>query len=108
VKIISYSFKAAFKSMMMEKWVNFLTVLSISIGLSIICTFVMLSFNMDSALKRWARSFGVIVYLNENINEKREAALKKHFMRDADILEVNYISKEQALEDVRKTLGATP
>ena len=105
MKIISYSFKTALKSIMMEKWVNFLTVLSISIGLSIICTFVMLSFNMDSALKRWARSFGVIVYLNENINEKREAALNKYFMQDADILEVNYISKEQALEDVRKTLG---
>ncbi len=105
MKIISYSLKAAFKSMMMEKWVNFLTVLSISIGLSIICTFVMISLNMDSALKRWARSFGVIVYLNENINEKREEALKKYFMQDADILEVNYISKEQALEDVRKTLG---
>ncbi|MEN8263302.1 MAG: permease-like cell division protein FtsX [Nitrospirota bacterium] len=105
MKTIWHSLHTAFKTIWLEKSVHLLAVLSISIGLSIICAFTMITFNMDSALKRWSRSFGVVVYLNEQISKERETSLKNRFLQDPDISEVKYISKEQALQDVRKTLG---
>jgi cell division transport system permease protein len=47
----------------------------------------------------------VIVYLDENIAGEEETVLKNNFMKDPDIEEVEYISKEQALNEVRNILG---
>lgn len=106
IEILRYSLKTAFKSIGHEKWINFLTILSVSIGLTCLCSFIIINSNMNSTLQRWAKSFGMIVYLNENITTEVEDTLKKYFLRDADIEEVKYISKEQAFEEIKKTLGS--
>jgi len=105
LNIIRYSFQNALKSIWREKWINLLTVLSVSIGLSLFCAFIMVSLNMDSVLKRWGKSFGVVVYLSNGTNSEREDSLKKYFSQDPEISDVKYISKEQALKEVRQTLG---
>lgn len=105
MRILRYSLKAALKNIWMEKWINLLTVLSISIGLSIFCVFMMLSLNFDSAVKHWAKSFGIVVYLDKDISREREKALENIFLKDEDISGVEYVSKDQALEEVRKALG---
>jgi len=61
---------------------------------------------MNSALQRWAKSFGVVVYLNEDINKEGEDKLKNHFLQDTDIEAVNFISKERSYEEIKKTLGS--
>ena len=106
MKIFRFSFKTALKNIWLEKWINLLTVLSISIGLSIFYSFVTINLNLESVLKEWSKSFGIIVYLDENTAGEEEAVLKNNFMKDPDILAVEYISKEQALNEVRNILGA--
>ncbi len=105
MKLFRYSFQTVFQSLWREKWINFLTILSISIGLSIVTSFIMITTNMDSVLQRWAKNFGVIVYLDEHIDKADEAALKAAFSKDPDILNTKYISKDQALVELRRTLG---
>jgi cell division transport system permease protein len=61
---------------------------------------------MDSAILRWSKSFGIIVYLDDGLSEEREKKLNKYFQQDPDISEVNHITKEQALKNVRKALGS--
>gem|GEM_PF-89034 len=106
LEITKYSFKTALKSLRLEKWINLLTILSVSIGLTIFCAFIIINSNMSSALQRWAKSFGVVVYLNEDINKEGEDKLKNHFLQDTDIEAVNYISKERSYEEIKKTLGS--
>lgn len=106
MKIFQYSFQTVFKSLWREKWINLLAILSISIGLSLVTTFIMLTFSMDSVIQRWAKNFGLVVYLNENISNKDEAKLKDLFSKDIDISEVKFISREYALQELRNTLGA--
>lgn len=105
MKAIIYSFQSVFRSLWREKWINLLTVLSISIGLSLLTAFIMLTLNMDSVIQRWAKNFGLVVYLNENASAEEEAALKDRFSQDTDITEVKYISKELAIKELRATLG---
>ncbi len=105
MKILRYFLQTALHSIWHEKWINFLTILSISIGLSIFCAFVMITLNMDSVLKRLSKSFGMVVYLEYDVSKEREEMLKQNFQKDTDILEVTYISKEQALREVQQTLG---
>ncbi len=100
-----YAVQTALKSLWHEKWINLLAVLSISIGLLIVSAFVTITQNLDSVLKRWSRDFGLIVYLNEGINRETEDSLKDFFRHDAYISEVKYISKDQALRELRQMLG---
>ena len=106
MNFIRYVFRSAFKSIWVEKWFNLLAILAISIGLFILCAFVMFTMNMDFAVQRWSKSFGVIVYLNDGLNEKEVNTLRHQFQKDPAIVEVNHISKDQALENVRKALGS--
>lgn len=106
MNFIRYVFRSAFKSIWVEKWFNLLAILAISIGLFILCAFVMFTMNMDFAVQRWSKSFGVIVYLNDGLNEEEVNKLRHQFQKDPAIVEVNHISKDQALENVRKALGS--
>jgi cell division transport system permease protein len=60
---------------------------------------------MDSALQRWSKNFGMVVYLNDTIDKQRQDELNAYFLKDKDISDVNFISKEQALNEVKKALG---
>jgi cell division transport system permease protein len=106
VNVLRYSFKTAFKSIWAEKGFNLLAVFSISIGLFILCAFSMFTLSMDFAIQRWSKSFGIIVYLNDGLSGEVEKKLDAHFHQDPDITEMTFISKEQALENVRKALGS--
>ncbi len=106
MRIFGYCIQAAFKSIWREKWINLLTILSISIGLLLLCVFVIFTSNMDSVLQRWSKSFGIVVYLKNDIGKAGEDALSRIFQQDNDISQVQYISNEQALEEVRNALGS--
>lgn len=103
---LRYALRSAFKSIWLEKWFNLIAISAISIGLFILCAFVMLTVNMDSAIQRWSKSFGIIVYLSDGLSREEEEKAGDKFRQDPDISEVNYISKETALENVRTALGS--
>jgi cell division transport system permease protein len=105
MRIFLYSVETALKSLWHEKWINLLTVLSISIGLLIISAFYTITQNLDSVLKRWSRDFGLVVYLNDGLSAEAENTLKAFFQHDPDIADIKYISKEEALLELRQTLG---
>jgi len=105
MRIFLYSVETALKSLWHEKWINLLTILSISIGLLIISAFVTITQNLDSVLKRWSKDFGLVVYLNDGLSKETEDTLKAFFQHDPDIAEIRYISKDQALNELRQTLG---
>jgi cell division transport system permease protein len=100
-----YYFQTAIKNIWTEKWINSLTILSISIGMLILCTFGMITFNLDSVLKTWSKGFGIVIYLDEKITKADESGLQAQLLKDKDFLEVKFVSKDQALSDVRQTLG---
>ncbi|MBI5407732.1 MAG: ABC transporter permease [Nitrospirae bacterium] len=100
-----YSLQTALKSLWHEKWINLLTVLSVGVGLLILSLFITISLNIDSSLKRWSKNFGLVVYLDEGLTGEAEETLKQFFLKDPDFSEVKYVSKEQALQELRRMLG---
>ncbi len=100
-----YCLETAVKNLLREKWINILTVLTISVGLLIFGTFVLITVNMDSAIKRWSKGFGLVVYLEDNLNKDAENLLSEYFHNDSDVVNVKYISKDTAFKELEKTLG---
>ncbi len=105
MKILRYFLGTAFRSIWMEKWINLLTILSISIGLSILCSFLMITFNIDSFMQRWSSSFGLVVYLENEITDEKKQELETYFQQDSEIADIRYISNTEALDEVKASLG---
>lgn len=105
MRVFLYSLQTAIKNLWREKWINILTMLTIAVGLLILGTFVLITLNMDSALKRWSKGFGLVVYLEENLSIDEEGLLKEYFQNDPHVIEIKYISKDSALKEFKQTLG---
>lgn len=106
MKTLSFLFQTAAENFWREKWINALTVLTIAVGLFIISTFALIILNVDVTLKQWSKGFGLVVYLNDSLTAEEEGIIKKYLKQDTDILEINYISKDQALKELKQSLGA--
>jgi cell division transport system permease protein len=61
--------------------------------------------NVDAVLKRWSKNFGLVVYLEEKVTKETENSLHNFFQKDPDIIEVKYISKEEAFNKLQHILG---
>jgi cell division transport system permease protein len=105
LRVLEYSLQTAFKSLWHEKWINILTILSISISLLILTAFAVITLNVESVLRHWSKSFGLVVYLDDGLNKEAEDTLKAFFEKDSAIVEVKYISKDNAVEELRQILG---
>ncbi|UCH81672.1 MAG: ABC transporter permease [Nitrospiraceae bacterium] len=103
---LKYFLGTAFKSIWLEKWINLLTILSISIGLSILCLFLLITFNVESFMKQWTSSFGLVVYLDDHITYEETLHLEAQFKQDKDVLSVSYTSNVEALDEIKASLGA--
>lgn len=106
MRIFIYSINSALKNLWRERWINFLTVISISVGLLILSSFLTITLNVDSVMKRWSMGFGMVVYLQDDISRETQASLEKLLSEDSGVLEVNYISKDEAMETLRDLLGS--
>lgn len=105
MNILKYFLGTAFRSIWLEKWINLLSILSISIGLSILCSFLLITFNIDSFMQRWSSSFGLVVYLDEEISNEKTQGLEAYFQQDNYISNIKYVSNVEALDEVRASLG---
>jgi cell division transport system permease protein len=104
LRILIYSFQTALKNLWHARWINFLTVISISVGLLLLSAYLLITFNVDSVINRWSRGFGMVVYLQENIGSEEEEHLKTLLLQDKEILDVKYISNVEALDTLREVL----
>jgi cell division transport system permease protein len=105
MRVLFYSIQSALKNLWAEKWINLLTTFSVGIGLLILSAFVTVTLNMDSVLKKWGRSFGIVVYLDDSISAEATGTVREIFKQDPDVLEVIYISEDEALKELRSILG---
>jgi len=104
LRILIYSFQTALKNLWHARWINFLTVISISVGLLLLSAYLLITFNVDSVINRWSKGFGMVVYLQENIGSEEEEHLKTILLQDKEILDVKYISNVEALDTLREVL----
>lgn len=79
--------------------------MTVAVGLLLLGTFVLISLNMDSALKRWSRGFGLIVYLDDGISSNEVGTLRDLLQKDPDVTGITYVSQATAIRELRQTLG---
>lgn len=102
--IAPYAFKLAIQSLLKEKWINLLSVLTIAAGLLIISISFFALYNIDIATKNLPEKFSMNVYLDNNLQRDRIDPIMDSFRKNKTVLSVKYISRDEALKELKSSL----
>lgn len=99
-----YTIRAAFQSLYHERWINLLSMLSMATGLLIIAVALISLYNIDLFSKKLPERFSLVAYLKDDLSVADKdniiSAIKKNDM----VKGVRYISKDDALRELRSSL----
>jgi len=101
---ITYSIKTAFKSLIDEKWINLLCVLTVASSLIIIILMGLFLFNIERLADKLHERYGMVVFLDERLTENEIRSLLSTLQSREEVSSVRYISKESAMKELKEHL----
>ncbi len=99
-----YSFKVAIRSLWFYRWINLLSILSIATGLFIFGVVLFSLYNIEQATHRAPEKFTITVFLKDRAKESEIQSLVNRLSDEKLISRVKYISKEEALRELKESL----
>ena len=99
-----YSLKIALQSLWHEKWINILSMLTIAMGLLVITLMVSTVYNVNLFARKLPERFFVVAYLGDRVNEKQAQDIITSLAERSGIEKVKYVSKAEALKELRASL----
>ncbi len=105
IRLWPYFLNQAFANIMNNRLVHFITLGTTAASLIILGLFLLIFFNLNIWLEGWGKSLTLSVYLDDAIeNEKRES-VRSYIAGLPNASVDRFISKDGALEELRKLLG---
>lgn len=101
---MQYAVKAAFQSLYREKWINLLSILSMATGLLIIAISLISLYNIDLFSKKLPEKFSMVAYLKDDLPAADKDNIVSTIKRNNIVKGVRYISKDEALRELRSSL----
>jgi cell division transport system permease protein len=99
-----YSLRIALQSLWHEKWINFLSMLTIAMGLLVITLMVSTIYNINLFARKLPERFFVVAYLGDRVNEQQAQDIVTSLKERSGIEKVKYVSKADALKELRTSL----
>jgi cell division transport system permease protein len=99
-----YSIKLGLKSLWRERWINILSILTIGVGFFVLSVVALLLLNLELASRRLPEKFTITVFLEDEISQRGILRIRKMIERATVVEKVDFISKEEAFEDLKKSL----
>lgn len=96
------TFKEGFDNFYRNGWLSFATVSVLGISLYLISVTLILGVSANMVLKNIQDKINVSIYFNSDIEENRILEIKNQLIGYKEIKNVEYISKEVALEEFKK------
>ena len=106
IKSLAYSFKEGIKQLFRSKVMTLVSLISISAMLLILGLFFFLSVNVNYMSDKIQDEFNTIeVFLEDDMSESAAMSLASELAKLHEIEKVDYISKDQAMEEFREEWG---
>jgi len=99
-----YVFTLALHSMIREKWINLLSILTIASGLLIISLALFSVYNIEAATRSLPEKFSMLLYLDKDIQKDKIESVAGSMRRNGAVLSVRFIPKEEALRELKAVL----
>jgi cell division transport system permease protein len=98
---IPYAFKFAIHSMLREKWINLLSILTIGAGLLVISLALFSVYSIDSFTRKLPEKFSMILYLDDSLPKDKVEQLMNSLKTKSIVTSAKYISKENAIKELK-------
>jgi cell division transport system permease protein len=102
-----YPFKLAGLSLMREKWINLLSVVTLGAGLLITTITLLAVYNVNVATKILPEKFSVMLYLRDNLSKTQVENIIAGAKKEYAVERITFIPKDKALRELRETLKDT-
>jgi cell division transport system permease protein len=99
-----YPLKVALSGLWREKWINLLSALTIGTGLFLITFALFFFFNVQKVVSALPDRFSVTVFLDDGVDEDRSREIISQVKKNRSVKKVTYISKEEAIEELRTAM----
>ncbi len=99
--VVGYSFAEALISLGRSGRSALVSIGTIAIAFATLAGFLLISVNVQGVLDRWLQAAEMSVYLHDTISEADRAALEQFLRAQPAVAEVEYVSRERALERFR-------
>lgn len=100
-----YFFKTAFTNIVNNRLVHVISIGTIAISMLLLGFFLLLSVNINSWLQDWGKDLSMSVYLEDEINNEMKKEIESAILSLKGSKIKGFISKEQALINLRNSLG---
>jgi cell division transport system permease protein len=100
----SYSTSTALQSLMREKWINMLSSITVAASLLVSAVAIISVYNFEIFTQALPERFTMVVYLQDKIEQQDIQKLTDSLSSKPYVAGTKYISKEQALAEMKRVL----
>jgi cell division transport system permease protein len=98
---VPYAFRLALQSILHEKWINLLSILTIASGLLIAAVTALSLYNINATMKRLPEKVSMMLYLKDNLSREKIEHIMDTVKKKTSVDIVKYISKDEALRELK-------
>lgn len=104
---LPYSFRVAISSLLHEKWINFLSMITMAVGLLFTAITLLTVYNIDLMTKKLPEKFSIMLYVKDTMAREEIFTLIEKIRQDPSVDKVLFIPKEDAFRELKATLRNT-
>lgn len=101
---MTYSIRLALQSLWHELWINLLSMLTIAMGLLVITLVMSSLYNINLFTRKLPERFFIVAYLKDSVSDKDAQEIMASLRGRATIEKVRYVSKAEALKELKTSL----
>jgi cell division transport system permease protein len=94
-------FRRAIEDILKNRFVNIVTIITISLSILIVSTFILFFINTSEIMNVWKKGIRVMAYLKPGIGTSKLADIKQSLKVMPGVFEVRFISKQEALQTLK-------
>ena len=98
---VPYALRLAARSLFHDKWINLLSILTITSGLIITALIALSVYNVERAAEKLPEKFSIMLYLKENLSREEVEYIMGTLTKDSAVERVRYIPKDEALKELK-------
>ena len=102
--MLYFYFKKAIKDILDNRFLNVITVITIALSIMIASAFVLFFINADDVVNSWKKGIRIMAYLKPGLSEPVISAVEDRIDAIAGVAQTTFISKETALERLKKQM----
>ena len=102
LRALGYFFHEALTSLWRSRLVNAVSVGTIAVSLFVLGAFLTVAGNLGDVVSRWTEKIQIIVYLEDDIEDRVQQSLENRLQEDPAVESVELVDREQALGRFRE------